>query len=155
MPTGKDEVTAAGEVQRGDETEHANQARASVGTRVLIVDDMADNRELYASAFAEAGFEVDRAENGFEALAKMDKTSFDVVIMDLAMPDLDGWEATRRIKDSVPSNVLVVVVTGHATALGLERARDAGADYVCTKPCLSADLVSLVKRALEKTPAPS
>jgi CheY-like chemotaxis protein len=117
--------------------------------RVLIVDDVADNRALYAEAFAAAGFEVVEATDGEDAIHKVETTRPDIVIMDLAMPDVDGWEATRRIKGGpARPDVKVIVVTGHATRLGLERARDAGADDVCTKPCLPRDLVDLVRRHL-------
>jgi CheY-like chemotaxis protein len=109
-----------------------------------------DNRELYKEAFSCAGFDVDDATNGEEAIRKALASSPDAVIMDLAMPDVDGWEATRRIKSEAATQGLkVIVVTGHATALGLERARDAGADDVCAKPCLPHDLVALVRKHLE------
>jgi two-component system, HptB-dependent secretion and biofilm response regulator len=103
--------------------------------RVLIVDDIEDNREMYALTFASAGYEVDVAREGEEALARARVAPPDIVVMDLAMPGLDGWETTRALKKA-EKGVVIIVVTGHATDEGLERARREGADDVYVKPCL-------------------
>src|SRR6185436_9033081 len=66
---------------------------------VLIVDDMHDNREMYAQFLRFAGFRVEAAGDGFEALDKARSVRPNVIIMDLALPGMDGWETTRRIKD--------------------------------------------------------
>jgi two-component system cell cycle response regulator DivK len=113
---------------------------------VLVVDDFADNRELYASTLAEAGYQVVEAENGQEALDFIGRHRPAIVVMDLSMPILDGWEATRRIKcDPETSDIVVVALTGHATNFGLQRAKEAGADAVLTKPCLPADLLAMLR----------
>ena len=138
---------------RGNEPNDAERpsGEQSKKPRVLIVDDVTDNLDLYAEHFEAAGFEVDRATDGLEALARIEEgPAPDAVVMDLAMPVVDGWEATRRIRLHPDAHgAVVVVVTGHATALGLERARDAGADAICTKPCLPSDLVTLVVEHLD------
>ncbi|MBX3264264.1 MAG: response regulator, partial [Labilithrix sp.] len=91
--------------------------------------------------------------DGEEALAKIAKQPPDVVIMDLSMPKLDGWEATRLIKSNPrTTHVLVVVVTGNTTPANLEAARAAGADEVCAKPCLPRDLLDCVRRRLDTRP---
>lgn len=116
---------------------------------VLIVDDIDDNRDLYAAYLVHQGFRVDDASHGHAALAKVEVEIPDAIVMDLAMPGLDGWETTRRIKaDPRTANVVVVVVTGHATEEELARARAMGADEVCTKPCLPSDLVAMIRRLL-------
>lgn len=113
---------------------------------VLVVDDFADNRELYAATLAEAGYQVEQAENGQEALDFIGRLRPAIVVMDLSMPILDGWEATRRIKgDPDTSDIVVVALTGHATNFGLQRAKEAGADAVLTKPCLPDDLLALLR----------
>lgn len=113
---------------------------------VLVVDDFADNRELYASTLAAAGYQVEQAENGQEALDFIGRRRPGVVVMDLSMPILDGWEATRRIKgDPETSDIIVVALTGHGTNFGLQRAREAGADAVLTKPCVPDDLLALLR----------
>lgn len=113
---------------------------------MLVVDDFDDTRELYAMALASAGFEVAEAANGEEALARIGTRRPAVVVMDLAMPVVDGWEATRRIKmDPATASIFVIALTGHSTELGIEKARGAGADAVVGKPCLPEDLIALVR----------
>lgn len=118
---------------------------------VLVVDDVEDNRELYATFFEYAGYRVDQAADGEEALSKIARDQPDVVLMDLSMPTLDGWEATRLIKSNPRTNaIIVLVVTGFAMRNDLDRARAAGADDVCTKPCLPKDLVARVESLLAR-----
>ncbi|GAC1525960.1 MAG: response regulator [Polyangiales bacterium] len=119
--------------------------------RVLVVDDFADNRELYASTLAVAGFVVEEAENGQEALDAIALRRPGVVVMDLSMPVLDGWEATRRIKaDAATAGIVVIAVTGHATKIGIERAKASGADAVVAKPCLPQDLLEVLRTLTAK-----
>jgi CheY-like chemotaxis protein len=113
---------------------------------ILVVDDFEDNRELYAGTLEEAGYAVEQATNGQEALEKIGSVRPAIIIMDLSMPILDGWEATRRIKaDPHTADIVVVALTGHATNYGLQQARDAGAHAVLTKPCLPGDLLALIR----------
>lgn len=115
---------------------------------VLVVDDVEDNRELYATFLAFAGYRVDQASDGEDALSKDPP---DIVLMDLSMPNVDGWEATRQIKSNPRTKgILVLVVTGFAMRSDLERARAAGADDVCTKPCLPKELVARVEDLLAR-----
>lgn len=118
---------------------------------MLVVDDVEDNRELYATFLQYAGYRVDQASDGEEALSKIARALPDLVLMDLSMPNLDGWEATRLIKSNPRTKaVIVLVVTGFAMRRDLERARAAGADDVCTKPCLPKDLVGRVEALLAR-----
>jgi CheY-like chemotaxis protein len=113
---------------------------------VLVVEDYEDARELYAAALAQAGFAVETAEHGLDGFEKAKRLRPQVVVMDLAMPVMDGWEATHLIKSTPEtSGAAVIVVSGHATNMGIERARDAGADQVLMKPILPAQLVSAVQ----------
>src|SRR5438128_12368296 len=66
--------------------------------RVLVVDDQADNRDLYSTHLRRAGFEVLAAADGLEALARVVARRPDAIVIDLAMPRVDGWEVTRRLK---------------------------------------------------------
>lgn len=128
----------------------ATAPSASPGTLVLVVDDYEDNRALYATVLADAGYAVEEAVNGQEALDKIAKNRPAIIIMDLSMPILDGWEATRRIKGNPEtSGIIVIALTGHATNYGLQQARKAGADAVLAKPCLPSDLLALM-RAVER-----
>lgn len=130
---------------------HARPVRGNerATSSVLVVDDVEDNRELYASYFTYAGFRVDQAADGEEALSKIARDQPDLVIMDLSMPRMDGWEATRLIKSNPRTKaIIVVVVSGFATRTDLDRARAAGADDVCTKPCSPKDLLARVEKLL-------
>lgn len=119
--------------------------------RVVVVDDVDDNRDVYAVYFEHAGFEVEEASNGEEVLTCVARRKPDVVIMDLFMPGVDGWEATRLIKSNPRTkSVVVIVVTGHATIDDIQRARAAGADDVCAKPCLPDALLAKVRALLER-----
>jgi CheY-like chemotaxis protein len=112
---------------------------------ILVVDDFDDNRLLYVSTIAEAGYAVDEASNGQEALDKIGSTRPAMIIMDLSMPVVDGWEATRRIKANPRTrDIIIIAVTGHATNYGLQQAREAGAEAVLTKPCLPEDLIRTI-----------
>jgi two-component system, cell cycle response regulator DivK len=135
-------VTEVRETERG-------AADAERSPFVLVVDDVEDNRELYATFFTYAGYRAEQASDGEEALSKIARERPDVVLMDLSMPNVDGWEATRLIKSNPRTKgIIVVVVTGFATRDDLDRARAAGADDVCTKPCLPKDLVARVAKLL-------
>ena len=112
---------------------------------VLVVDDYDDNRLLYATTIAAAGYAVEEATNGQEALEKIGSTRPAIIIMDLSMPVLDGWEATRLLKaDPKTADIVVVVLTSHATHYGLQNAAEAGANAVLTKPCLPEDLLGVI-----------
>lgn len=122
---------------------------------VLVVDDFEDNREMYASYLQFAGFRVAQAADGHEALDKAFSLLPDVIVMDLSLPGLDGWEATRRLKrDARTREIKVVAVTGHALAGHSKGARDAGCDAFVTKPCLPEDLLREIRRMLGETSLP-
>jgi len=116
---------------------------------VLVVDDFQDNREMFAEILSLSGFRVREAENGREALDRAFTEVPDVVLMDLSLPELDGWEATRRLKrDPRTAHVPVVALTGHALAECSRDAREAGCDAFLTKPCLPEVIVDEVRRVL-------
>jgi two-component system, cell cycle response regulator DivK len=116
---------------------------------VLVVDDYADAREMYAEYLEFSGFRVAEAKNGAEALDKAFELAPDVILMDLSLPVMDGWEATRRLKaDERTRGIPVVALTGHALSGHSNGARDAGCDAFVTKPCLPDALVQEVKKQL-------
>src|SRR4051812_10784055 len=77
---------------------------------VLVVDDLEDNRDIYGTYFEYAGFRVARAEDGEQALAKVTVEKPDLIVMDLCMPQMDGWEATRMLKSNPRTKGIVIVV---------------------------------------------
>ena len=117
---------------------------------VLIVDDFQDNREMYAEFLRFSGLRVEEATNGLEALEKAATLLPDLIVMDLSLPGIDGWEATRRLKsDAATKHIPVVALTGHALAGYSEGARQAGCDGFITKPCLPETLLEEIQRTLE------
>jgi two-component system, cell cycle response regulator DivK len=117
--------------------------------RVLLVDDYPDAREMYTEYLEFSGFDVVEAGNGQEALQRAVDATPDIILMDLSLPVMDGWEATRRLKeDARTSSIPVVVLTGHALAGMFEGAKRAGCDAFVTKPCLPEDLVKEIQNVL-------
>jgi CheY-like chemotaxis protein len=120
---------------------------------VLLVDDYPDAREMYSEYLQYSGFDVIEAGNGIEALQQAVEREPDIILMDLSLPVMDGWEATRRLKaDERTASIPVVALTGHALAGISEGAKRAGCDAFVTKPCLPEDLVKEIRRILD-TPA--
>ena len=119
------------------------------GPLILVVDDYEDAREMYAEYLRFSGFRVAEARNGNEALEQAFTLMPDLILMDLSLPGMDGWEATRQLKaDERTRQIPVVALTGHALAGASEGAKKAGCDSFVTKPCLPDDLVVEVRRML-------
>jgi two-component system cell cycle response regulator DivK len=119
------------------------------GPLILVVDDYEDAREMYAEYLRFCGFRVAEARNGNEALEQVHALMPDLILMDLSLPGIDGWEATRQLKaDEKTRHIPVVALTGHALAGASESAKKAGCDSFVTKPCLPDDLVVEVRRML-------
>jgi len=116
---------------------------------VLVVDDFQDNREMYAEYLAFSGFRVIQAANGKEALDQAFANRPDIIIMDLSLPVMDAWEATRRLKADQRTNAIpVVALTGHAMQGHSKGAMEAGCDSFVAKPCLPDQLVAEIRKML-------
>ena len=116
---------------------------------VLVVEDYQDAREMYAAYLQFSGYRVEEATNGLEAVEKTLALMPDIILMDLALPKMDGWEATRLLKtDERTKHIPIVALTGHALAGYAEGAREAGCDAFVTKPGLRDALVAEIQRML-------
>lgn len=123
---------------------------------VLVVEDYQDAREMYAAYLQFSGYRVAEATNGVEAVEKTLELMPDIILMDLALPKMDGWEATRRLKsDERTKHIPIVALTGHALASHAEDARQAGCDSFVTKPCLPDALVAEIQRILAAHSSPA
>jgi two-component system cell cycle response regulator DivK len=132
-----------------DKKPRSGAGKGEPGPLILVVDDFEDNREMYAQYLRFNGYRVAEAVDGLDALTKAAALRPDLIVMDLSLPRLDGWEATRRLKkDPVTSGIPVVALTGHALAGHDEGARSAGCDSFVTKPCIPADLEAEIRRVL-------
>jgi CheY-like chemotaxis protein len=116
---------------------------------VLVADDHEDTRALFSEALEAAGFAVDFAADGREAVDACARRRPDVVIMDLSMPALNGWEAIRALKLSDETSAIpVLVVTAQALHHARTLAEAAGCDGYLTKPCPPDELVRQVRALL-------
>jgi CheY-like chemotaxis protein len=119
---------------------------------VLIVEDQSELRQLYAQQLALCGFDVIEAGDGAEAVQHTTSHSPDVVLMDLSLPVMDGWEATRRLKsDGRTAHIPVVALTAHDGSGELQRATRAGCDWFVPKPCPPDALVAEIRRVLSRS----
>lgn len=104
-------------------------------TRVLLVEDNEMNRDMLSRRLRKKGFEVDMAVDGAEGVAMARRGAYDIVLMDMSLPVIDGWEATRQLR-AVPEtrDVPVIALTAHAMAGDRDRAMEAGCSDYDTKP---------------------
>ncbi|NUR54234.1 MAG: response regulator [Acidobacteria bacterium] len=109
---------------------------------ILLVEDFVDARDMYREYLEFSGFAVDTAADGHAAIKLAREHDPDLILMDLSLPGLDGWEATKRLRaDPQTAHLLIVALSAHALAADWERARLAGCDGFIAKPCLPQDLV--------------
>lgn len=114
---------------------------------ILIVDDFKDDREMYAHYLSRCGFRVSLASDGQEAMDKAFQLLPDLILMDLWLPQIGGWEAIRKLKASEKTKHIPIVVL---TARAFVSAPAVGSDGCLIKPCQPNDLLVEVVRVLEK-----
>lgn len=122
----------------------------SVG-RILIVEDNMDTYELMHFILERNGYITMLAMNGRDGVNAALKQKPDLILMDLSMPEMDGWEAARRIKsDPLTASIPLVAVTAHALPGDRQRALEAGCSDYVTKPINLKELVETVNRAFKR-----
>jgi DNA-binding response OmpR family regulator len=119
------------------------------GTRILVIDDDDDTRGLVAELLGRAGHAVEQASNGRAGLRALHEAPPDLVVLDVTMPELDGWQTLERIRDL--SDVPVLMLTGHSAELERVRGLQAGADDYLVKPFGRQELVARVQALLRRT----
>jgi two-component system cell cycle response regulator DivK len=126
-----------------------------LGKTVLLVEDNPHNRKIFSGMLAHAGFTIVEAEDGHQALAAIAKQLPDVILMDLSIPGVDGWEVTRRLKaDARTKPVPIIALTAHAMRGDEERARAAGCDHYLAKPISPKKVVEEVRKILRLPSTP-
>ena len=122
-------------------------------TRVLLVEDNEMNRDMLSRRLRKKGFEVDMAVDGAEGVEMARRGAYDIVLMDMSLPVIDGWEATRQLR-AVPEtrDVPVIALTAHAMAGDRDRAMEAGCSDYDTKP-VEIDRLLLKMHALLGPPS--
>lgn len=119
--------------------------------RILIVEDDANNRDLAQRIVLHAGYSPLLAENGRQAVEVAARERPDLILMDLSLPEMDGWEATRLLKrDPALARTPIIALTANAMVGDEARARAAGCDDFLAKPYRPRDLLELMQRYLAR-----
>lgn len=118
--------------------------------RILVVEDQDDNRRILRDLLTSAGFELIEATTGEEGVRSAETGRPDLILMDIQMPVLDGYEATRRIKANADlRHIPIIVVTSYALSGDDVKARTAGADDYVTKPFSPRELLAKIRQFLQ------
>ena len=121
---------------------------------ILLVEDFDDARELYSTCLRSSGYDVIEAATGNDAVALARSASPHLILMDLLLPGMDGWQATAELKkDPRLKHVPIVALTAHAFSDERERIANLGCDAFLAKPCLPPDLIRTVDRILGRPTA--
>ena len=117
--------------------------------RILLVEDQELNRDMLSRRLKKRGYEVSIAVDGAEGVEKARSESPDLILMDMSLPVMDGWEATRTLKaDEATRSIPVVALTAHAMSTDRERALAAGCDAYETKPVELPRLIETMEKLL-------
>ena len=117
--------------------------------KVLLVEDNEMNRDMLSRRLARNGYEVVMAVDGQQAVTMAGSEDPDIILMDMSLPVIDGWEATRRVKaDPATQKIPVIALTAHAMAEDESKARNAGCDDFDTKPVDIQRLIGKMKALL-------
>ena len=138
-----------------DSTAPKASVRAERAFRVLLVEDNPDNRRLARIILENEGYELSIAENGLEAVNKAKQNLYDIIIMDLMMPEMDGFQATRAIRalESSSKNTPIVALTAHAGVGFRERCLAGGMNDYLAKPYKKNDLLAMVSKRVDRRSA--
>ena len=116
---------------------------------LLLVEDFEELYELYSDFLAGAGYAVEGSDNGVDAVAVARRRLPSLILMDLGLPRMNGWEAIRRLKSEEQTrHIPIIALTGHVQRRFADRAREAGADVVLLKPCPLNQLLGEIERLL-------
>jgi two-component system cell cycle response regulator DivK len=126
---------------------HIHHKKEAIMTKILLVEDNETNRDMLMRRLTRRGFSVVTAIDGEQAIAMAHSELPSIILMDMSLPVLDGWEATRRIKNNdALKNIPVIGLTAHAMSGDKERALEAGCDEYATKPIDFEKLLELIAR---------
>lgn len=120
--------------------------------RILLVEDNEMNRDMLSRRLIRRGYEVTLAVDGAEGVARARADLPDLILMDMSLPVMDGWDASRALKgDPVTARIPVIALTAHAMAADEQRAREAGCDDFDTKPVELDRLLGKITVLLERS----
>ncbi len=117
--------------------------------RILLVEDQEMNRDMLSRRLTKRGYDIDIAVDGAEGIEKARSGNPDLILMDMSLPVIDGWEATRTLKaDAATSSIPVIALTAHAMSTDREKALAAGCDGYETKPVELPRLIEAIEKVL-------
>lgn len=127
----------------------------SPGKHILIVDDYPDALDIWAIYLRALGYEVSTAGDGAAALAQAERLRPDVIVLDLELPRISGFEVARRLRaNPETAHIPLIAATGYSHATQLDCARAAGFDHIVIKPCDPFVLVQEIERQLQAADEP-
>ena len=125
------------------------------GHRLLLVEDNEDNRTIYSTLLRHLGYEVIEAQNGVQAIELARSERPDLILMDISIPEMDGWEATRILRgDPVTKAIPIVALTAHALEDDRERAAEVGFSSYLAKPIEPRAVLAEVRRLIGENVTP-
>ena len=123
-----------------------------MSSNILYIEDNPDNMMLVKRALESRGYTLLEAKNGVEGVAAAEKYELDLILLDINLPDIDGYEVARRLRGSVKPTLAytpIIAITANAVSGDRERCRDAGMDDYLAKPYELDDLANIVRRHLK------
>jgi two-component system, cell cycle response regulator DivK len=127
-----------------------------MGNRILVVEDTDDNRRILRDVLTNAGFEVVEATDGEKGIAAAAECRPDLILMDIQMPVIDGYEASRRIKANAElRHIPIIAITSFALAGDEEKTAAAGCDGYVPKPCSPRQVLAMVREFLAEKRVPA
>lgn len=124
--------------------------------RILLVDDYPDALEIWGLYLRSLGYDVETAEDGLSAVEQAHRRVPDIIVLDLELPGISGFEAAVRLRQAPDTrDIPMIAATGYSHARQLNQARDCGFDSIVVKPCEPAALVAEIDRLLARSQQPS
>jgi CheY-like chemotaxis protein len=119
--------------------------------KILLVEDNEMNRDMLSRRLVRKGYEVALAVDGLQGVAMATAGGYDLILMDMSLPEIDGWEATRRVRESeIGKRIPIIALTAHAMSGDREKAMAAGCDDYDTKPVELDRLLGKIETLLGK-----
>ena len=120
-----------------------------MNSTILLVEDNEDNRTIYRTILEHVGYTVVEAADGEEGIQRARDSGPDLILMDVSIPKINGWDATRTLKaDENTRHIPIIALTAHALEQDRERAREAGCDGYLAKPIPPREVIEEVRRFL-------
>jgi len=148
----KEPISSIKEIVENQNKDVVNKEEGS-SIKILLAEDQPINRKIVIGLLKRYNWQIISAENGEEAVEKFNNESFDLVLMDVQMPKMDGFEATKQIREQEVisgKHIPIIAMTAHAMKGDKEKCLESGMDYYITKPVDSQELISLIKKIVQE-----